>query len=110
MTLWFSDPFGRAVGPGTLSAFTLAAQPAAVRLDRRGFPRARKSTTWSSTSCNVREFNRDFAGHRAARLPAHLGVNVLELMPVTNVKEDVEWGYTPLGYFAPDERMAASRA
>ena len=26
-------------------------------------------------------------------------------MPVTNVREDVEWGYTPLGYFAPDERL-----
>jgi 1,4-alpha-glucan branching enzyme len=34
-----------------------------------------------------------------------LGVNVIELMPVTNVKEDVEWGYTPLGYFAPDDRL-----
>ena len=55
---------------------------------------------------NVREFDRDFDGVRR-RLDhlTGLGVNVLELMPVTNVREDVEWGYTPLGYFAPDERL-----
>jgi 1,4-alpha-glucan branching enzyme len=39
-----------------------------------------------------------------------LGVNVLELMPVTNVGEDVEWGYTPLGYFVPDDRYGGPDA
>jgi 1,4-alpha-glucan branching enzyme len=29
-------------------------------------------------------------------------------MPVTHVKEEVEWGYTPLGYFAPDERLGGA--
>jgi Alpha amylase, catalytic domain len=55
---------------------------------------------------NVREFNRDFHGV-VAQLGYlwELGGNTLELMPVTNVREDVEWGYTPLGYFAPDERL-----
>jgi hypothetical protein len=55
---------------------------------------------------NVREFNRDFQGV-VTQLDYLwvLGVNTLELMPVTNVREDVEWGYTPLGYFAPDERL-----
>jgi 1,4-alpha-glucan branching enzyme len=37
-------------------------------------------------------------------------VNVLELMPVTNVKEIAEWGYTPLDYFAPDERLGGPLA
>ena len=32
-------------------------------------------------------------------------MNVLELMPISNVKEAVEWGYTPLDYFAPEERL-----
>ena len=55
---------------------------------------------------NVREFNRDFQGVIDQLDYLHgLGVNVLELMPITNVKEDVEWGYTPLGYFAPDDRL-----
>ena len=55
---------------------------------------------------NVREFNRDFPGV-VTQLDYiwELGVNVLELMPITNVREDVEWGYTPLSYFAPDERL-----
>ena len=37
-------------------------------------------------------------------------MNALELMPVTNVEEDVEWGYTPLGYFAPDDRYGGAAA
>jgi 1,4-alpha-glucan branching enzyme len=54
----------------------------------------------------VREFNRDFQGV-VVQLDylLDLGINTLELMPVTNVREDVEWGYTPLGYFALDERL-----
>jgi 1,4-alpha-glucan branching enzyme len=31
-------------------------------------------------------------------------------MPISNVKEDVEWGYTPLGYFAPDDRLGGPAA
>ena len=31
-------------------------------------------------------------------------MNVLELMPVSNVKEDVEWGDIHRVYFAPDDR------
>ena len=55
---------------------------------------------------HVGEFNRTFAGV-ADQLDyiAGLGVNVLELMPLTEVKEQVEWGYTPLGFFAPDARF-----
>jgi glycosidase len=54
----------------------------------------------------VREFNRDFQGV-VVQLDylLDLGIKTLELMPVTNVREDVEWGYTPLGYFALDERL-----
>lgn len=55
---------------------------------------------------NVREFNTDFDGlTRQLDYVKALGVNVLELMPISNVKETVEWGYTPLDYFAPDERL-----
>ena len=55
---------------------------------------------------NVREFNTDFDGLTTQLdYVKGLGVNVLELMPISNVKEAVEWGYTPLDYFAPDERL-----
>lgn len=52
----------------------------------------------------VAGFNQDFNGviRQLDDLddPEDLGVDVLELMPVTNVPEKVERGYTPLGYFA----------
>lgn len=106
IALWFADPFGRAAGIGTLSAFELpASPPAAFPWTDAGFltPEVDDMVVYE---LNVREFNRDFQGviDQIGYL-TDLGVNVLELMPVTNVKEDVEWGYTPLGYFAPDERL-----
>ena len=105
VTFWFADPFGRAAGLGTLSVFTIdpAAQP--FPWNDAGFqvPEVDDMVVYE---LNVREFNRDFQGV-VIQLDYlwDLGVNTLELMPVTNVREDVEWGYTPLGYFAPDERL-----
>ena len=104
ITFWFADPFGRATGRGTVSAFDIndAMQPfnwtdAAFRV-----PEVDEMVVYE---LHVGEFNETFDG-LVAQLPylEGLGVNVLELMPVSNVKEDVEWGYTPLGYFAPDDR------
>jgi 1,4-alpha-glucan branching enzyme len=105
VTFWFADPFGRAAGLGTLSACTIdpAAQP--FPWTDAGFqvPEVDDMVVYE---LNVREFNRDFQGVEAQLdYLWDLGVNTLELMPVTNVREDVEWGYTPLGYFAPDERL-----
>lgn len=105
VTFWFSDPFGRAAGLGTLSAFTIDNISHAFPWTDGGFsvPEVDEMVIYE---LNVREFNRDFQGviDQLDYISA-LGVNVLELMPVTNVKEDVEWGYTPLGYFAPDDRL-----
>jgi 1,4-alpha-glucan branching enzyme len=45
---------------------------------------------------HVGEFNGSFDGLiLQLDYPKGLGINAIELMPVTNVKEDVEWGYTP---------------
>lgn len=101
----FADPFGRAAGLGTLSAFVVEPNPPAFSWNDAGFsvPEVDEMVVYE---LNVREFNRDFEGVIAQLDYLHgLGVNVLELMPVTNVKEEIEWGYTPLGYFAPDERL-----
>ncbi|MBC8135661.1 MAG: alpha-amylase [Fibrella sp.] len=105
VTSWFADPFGRDTGLGTLSAF-------AAGLPAPPFPwtdanfRVPDVDAMVVYEMNVREFNRDFSGViLQLDYLLELGVNVLELMPVTNVKEDVEWGYTPLGYFTPDERL-----
>jgi 1,4-alpha-glucan branching enzyme len=105
VALWFADPFGGAVGTGTVSAFDVdpAAAPFAWTDATFRPPEVDDMVVYE---LNVREFNRDFEGV-VAQLDylLDLGVNTLELMPVTNVREDVEWGYTPLGYFAPDERL-----
>lgn len=105
VTFWFADPFGRAAGLGTLSAFTIENNAQPFPWTDAGFnvPEVDEMVVYE---LNVREFNHDFQGviDQLDYLAA-LGVNVLELMPITNVKEDVEWGYTPLGYFAPDDRL-----
>lgn len=108
VAFWFADPFGRASGVGTLSAFTIG-EPAFTWTDA-GYstPEVDDLVVYE---LNVREFNEDFDGV-IAQLDylSGLGVNVLELMPISNVKEDVEWGYTPLGYFAPDDRLGGPHA
>lgn len=108
VTFWFSDPFGRAVGMGTMSAFDVGGDERPFAWTDDGFvvPDVDDMVVYE---LNVREFNRDFRGV-VTQLDylAGLGVNTLELMPVTNVREDVEWGYTPLGYFAPDERLGGA--
>lgn len=104
VTPWFADPFGRAAGLGTLSAFTIEtdAQPFTWTDDGFRVPEVDDLVVYE---LHVGEFNETFAG-AAAQLDyiVGLGVNALELMPVTNVKESVEWGYTPLAYFATDDR------
>lgn len=105
VTFWFSDPFGLETGPGTLSAFRFEPGGQPFAWTDAGF-RVPEVDDQVVYELNVREFNSDFDGV-VAQLDylLGLGVNVLELMPVSNVREDVEWGYTPLSYFAPDERL-----
>ena len=54
---------------------------------------------------HVEEFNATFQGV-IDRLPylKSLGVTCLELMPVTSLKLDFDWGYGPLHYLAPNQR------
>jgi len=52
---------------------------------------------------HVDEFNETFEGVvRQLDYLLSLGINVIEFMPFTNVKEESEWGYTPL-VSPPDE-------
>ncbi len=103
-TFWFTDPFGRATGTGTLSAFDMYDTPQSFVWNDAAF-RVPEIDDHVVYEVHVGEFNETFDG-LITQLPylQGLGVNVLELMPVSNVKEDVEWGYTPLSYFAPDDR------
>jgi 1,4-alpha-glucan branching enzyme len=105
VALWFTDPFARKTGVGTLSAFTVDPNEAGFPWTDGGFqpPEVDDMVVYE---LHVGEFNTNFDG-LIAQLDylRDLGVNTLELMPVTNVKEEIEWGYTPLGFFAADERF-----
>lgn len=108
VTFWFSDPFGKAAGLGTLSAFVIDNNPQPFPWTDASF-RVPEIDELVVYELNVREFNRDFQGViDQLDYIAALGVNALELMPITNVKEEVEWGYTPLSYFAPDDRLGGT--
>jgi maltooligosyltrehalose trehalohydrolase len=102
---WFTDPFARSTDEvGQFAAFTT---PDVVT------PFTWTDQNWKVPALDdlivyelqVEEFNRTFAGI-IERLPylQSLGINCLELMPVTSLKRDFDWGYGPLHYFSPNER------
>jgi len=104
VVFWFADPFGREAGMGTLSAFTF--DPTAAPF---AWTDAAYQTPYVDDlviyELHVAEFNEDFAGiEDQLDYLKGLGVNAIEIMPFTNMKESVEWGYTPLSYFAPEDR------
>jgi maltooligosyltrehalose trehalohydrolase len=104
VTRWFTDPFARATDVGELSAFTAAAQPATFTFTDGNW-RVPEIDDLVVYELHVEEFNSTFDGV-VERLPylRSLGVNCLELMPITSLKLDFDWGYGPLHYFAPNER------
>jgi 1,4-alpha-glucan branching enzyme len=102
---WIVDPFAREFGVGKLSAFTL------------GFA----DHTWDPAEANwktpllkslvvyeimLHEFQGDL-NRAAQRLPylADLGINCIEIMPVSNVEATLNWGFEPIGFFGVDERF-----
>jgi maltooligosyltrehalose trehalohydrolase len=110
VTRWCTDPFARATDDvGELSAFaTPGGDPAfAWTDDAWKVPELRDLVVYE---LHVEEFNDTFDGV-AARLPylASLGVTCLELLPVTSLKLDFDWGYGPLHYFAPNARWGGGR-
>ncbi len=106
---WIIDPFAREFGVGRLSAFTLGYQP---------YTWSNNEQQWKTPVLHdlvIYELMlSEFAGSSAeatSRLDylADLGVNCIELMPVSNVANEVEWGYLPIGYFGVDERFGKRR-
>ncbi len=90
---------------GKLSAFTLGYQP---------YTWSGAEATWRTPALtdlvvyevNIAELGGDL--ERTRELMAYLsdlGVNAIELMPLSNVAASVDWGYLPIGYFGVDERF-----
>jgi maltooligosyltrehalose trehalohydrolase len=102
---WLIDPFAREFGVGRHAAFTYG-------YEAHNWSEAESEwTTPRHHDLVLYEMNiMEFAGslERAAdRLDylQDLGINCITLMPVTNITEAVDWGYTPIGYFGVDERF-----
>lgn len=102
---WITDPYAREFGVGKMSAFTVGEAP---------FAWSAAETDWRTPvlsdlvlyELNLAEFADDLE-QAIEQLPylRSLGVNAVEIMPVSNVTAVVDWGYLPVGYFGVDERF-----
>ena len=102
---WVIDPYAREFGMGKMSAFTLGYED---------YEWSAEEANWETPQLNdlvvyelmINEFGGSIDGAIAhLRYLADLGVNCIEIMPMTNAAETVDWGYMPLGYFGVDERF-----
>ncbi len=102
---WIVDPYAREFGVGQLSAFTLGYQ---------AYQWSAQEAVWRTPPLRqlviyelmLAEFGGGIEGS-IAHLPylADLGVNCVEVMPVSNVALEIDWGFLPIGYFGVDERF-----
>lgn len=99
------DPFSREVGVGRLSAVTVGSTP---------YTFSANETKWKTPPLKnaivyelmISEFRTDL-DRTVRQLPylADLGINCIEVMPVSNVLSTIDWGYDPIGYFCVAERF-----
>jgi maltooligosyltrehalose trehalohydrolase len=105
VTSWFTDPFARETDVGSLSAVTLAKHPAEFAWTDANY-KTPELDDLIVYELEAEQFNGGFDGviDRLTYLQS-LGVNCIELMPVTSPKLDFDWGYGPLHYFAPSRHI-----
>lgn len=99
------DPYSREVGVGRLSAITVGAT---------AYSFSANETVWKTPPLKnaiiyelmISEFRHDL-GCTIKQLPylKDLGINCIEVMPVSNVLSTIDWGYDPIGYFCVAERF-----
>jgi len=106
---WIIDPFAREFGVGKLSAVTVGYQPHewGPGEERWKVPAVGDLVMYELM---LNEFGGGGGGGIAGTIDrldylADLGVNCLEVMPVTNVSNTIDWGFLPIGYFGVDERL-----
>ena len=106
---WIIDPCAREFGVGKLSAFTLGYQPYIWSAGEAQW-RTPPLSDLILYEINIAEFGGDLERIRnVVTYLADLGVNGVEIMPLSNVGNSVDWGYLPIGYFGVDERSAGAR-
>lgn len=102
---WIIDPFAREFGVGKLSAFTLGYNPYAWTAQEAGW-RTPPLNELIMYELMITEFGGGIDGTIAhLGYLQDLGVNCIEIMPVSNVALTVDWGFLPIGYFGVDERF-----
>ena len=102
---WIIDPFAREFGVGKLSAFTLGYQPY-VWSSAEDQWRTPELADLIFYEMNIAELGDDLDRAReVVSYLADLGINAIEIMPLSNVGNSVDWGYLPVGYFGVDERF-----
>jgi maltooligosyltrehalose trehalohydrolase len=108
ITTWFPDPFARSTDIGLMSAVVLARTPAPFNWTDVAY-RTPELNDLVVYELQVEEFNDTFDGviDRLDYLDS-IGVNCLELMPVTSAKVDFDWGYGPVYHFSPSPRFGGA--
>ncbi|MFK4511841.1 alpha-amylase family glycosyl hydrolase [Bradyrhizobium daqingense] len=102
---WIIDPFAREFGVGKQSAFTLGYEPYVWSAGEAQW-RTPALADLILYEVNIAEFGSDLNRARGfAAYLADLGINAIEIMPLSNVGNSVDWGYLPIGYFGVDERF-----
>ena len=102
---WIIDPFAREFGVGKLSAFTLGYEDY-VWSDHEDLWKTPALDDIVLYELMINEFGGDIGGVTAQLdYLADRGINCVELMPVSNVANAVDWGFLPIGYFGVDERF-----
>ena len=106
---WIVDPFAREYGIGKLSAFTLGYNAYTWSYHESGW-KTPKLHDLVIYELMIAEFGGDIDG-AIAKLDylRDLGINCLEIMPVSNVAGTIDWGFLPIGYFGVDERFGKRR-
>jgi len=106
---WIIDPYAREFGIGKLSAFTLGYEP---------YIWSKNEESWKTPKLEelviyelmINEFGGDIETTiQHLDYLSDLGINCIEIMPVTNVANTADWGFLPIGYFGVDERFGKRR-
>lgn len=102
---WIIDPFAREFGVGKLSAFTLGYKDHAWSEGEAGW-RTPRVDDLVAYEMMFQEFGGSIA-NATQKLDylRDLGINCVEVMPVSHVANAVDWGFLPIGYFGVDDRF-----
>ncbi|MDY7024583.1 MAG: alpha-amylase family glycosyl hydrolase, partial [Cyanobacteriota bacterium] len=106
---WIIDPFAKEFCIGKMSAFIIG---------EKEYKWSKNEQKWKTPSLNdliiyemmISEFGQNLQ-ETINRLDylQDLGVNCLNIMPVSNIVNTIDWGYKPIGYFGVDDRFGSSK-